>query len=258
MKAFVIGWPIEHSLSPVMHNAAFAALGIDARMEPRAVKPEELATFVDELRAPDVLGASVTVPHKVAIMERCDEVTHTAREIGAVNCLHVASGRVIGHNTDAAGFHDAMIAAGFTIAGTHAVLLGAGGASRAVEHALQFGGATTEKVRRPWTVAQLRDSFARADLLVDCTSAGLDAASDVEFTDALPLDALPPRAWVATLIYHRRTRLLELAAARGLHTHDGRGMLARQAAHAFGLWTRREPPIDIMTRALDDALVKSA
>ncbi|MGE5184763.1 MAG: hypothetical protein ACM31C_21975, partial [Acidobacteriota bacterium] len=100
--------------------------------------------------------------------------------------------------------------------------------------------------------------LARAELVVDCTPTGLDAAADAAFAAALPLDALPAGALVATLVYHRRTALLERAAARGHPTLDGRAMLVHQAARAIAIWTGREPPVDIMTRALDAALVKSA
>ena len=263
MNAYVLGWPIAHSKSPAMHDAAFAALGLPARMLPLAVPAERLAQAIAELRAEPMLGASVTIPHKLAVAALCDEISGDAREIGAVNCLELAGPRVIGHNTDAGGFLDGLVAAGCDVRGKCAVLLGAGGASRAVEYALDSAGASVEVVARtprtgtrPWTDATLRDAFARADLLVDCTPAGLDAGTDAAFTSGLPLAALPPHAWIGTLVYHRRTRLLDAAAGR--RTFDGRAMLVHQAARAFQLWTQLAPPIDIMTRALDDSLVKSA
>jgi shikimate dehydrogenase len=258
---YVIGWPVSHSKSPPIVNAAFAALGCDARMDALAVPPEQLAQTIAELRARgDVLGASVTVPHKEALVASCDELDASARAIGAVNCVAFVSGRALGHNTDAGGFRDAL---GFAPA--RAVLLGAGGAARAVHHAL--AGDRVVIARRtvawtnahPWTDAELRAAFERADLLVDCTSTGLDAATDAAFADALPLDALSPAARVATLVYHRDTRLLERARALGHPTLDGRAMLVHQAARAIALWTGRPAPIDVMTRALDAALaVKNA
>jgi len=252
-RAFVLGWPIAHSKSPAIVNAAFAALGLDARMETRAVPPEQLATAIAELRALPMLGASVTVPHKLAVAALCDELRDAARELGAVNCLQLQHGRLVGHNTDARGFLDGL---GRDVRGARAILLGGGGAARAVAYALRGAGAIVETFTRPFAGAELRDAFARADLLVDCTSAGLDPTSDAAFTAQLPLPALPPAAWVGTLVYHRRTQLLDAAAPR--HTFDGRAMLVHQAAIAVGLWTGRDPPIDIMTRALEDALVKSA
>jgi shikimate dehydrogenase len=250
-----------------MLDAAFAAAGLTERMLALAVPPEQLDAIVARLRAEPMLGASVTLPHKLAVAPLCDELAADARAIGAVNCLALADGRLVGHNTDAGGFLDGLIAAGFDVRGKLAVLLGAGGAARAVAYALGEAGAIASVIARnphdvawaqawPWSAAQLAECFARADLVVDCTPAGLEPATDAAFAAALPLAALPPNAWVGTLVYHRRTQLLDAAAPRP--TFDGRAMLVHQAARAFQLWTHLAPPIDIMTRALDDALVKSA
>lgn len=267
--AAVIGWPVEHSRSPQMFEAAFAAAAIDAVMIPIGVPPESLAQIVGALRAMRALGASVTLPHKLAVAARCDELSAAAREIGAVNCLHVDGDRLVGHNTDAAGFSDALIAAGFAPAGKRCVILGAGGAARAVAYGLRAAGASAVDVvarqperitwtpARPWSTRELQDSFARAELVVDATPIGLadgDAAA-VAAIDALPLAALPAEAWVATLIYHRRTILLERAAQRGHSTVDGRAMLVHQGARAFAIWTGASPPIRAMQRALDVSLL---
>jgi len=242
-----------------MHNAAFAACGIDARMEAIAVAPEDLAREVQRLRGLPMLGASVTVPHKIEVAKLCDEL---ATDTGAVNCL-VLGDKLVGHNTDVFGFQDALVDSGFDMRGKHAVVLGGGGSARAVESALRAGGATVDvAARRPDAVAwanayaweQLPARISRADLVVDCTPTGLDAKSDAAFVATLPIDALPEHAMVATLVYHRRTALLDAAAARGHRTMDGRLMLIHQAAHAFTLWTGRAAPIDVMTRAFDDAM----
>jgi shikimate dehydrogenase len=108
----------------------------------------------------------------------------------------------------------------------------------------------------PWTDENLRDCFARADLLVDCTSTGLDEATDVAFAESLPLDALRPAAWVATLVYHRQTNLLQRASARGHSTLDGRAMLVYQAARAYTLWTGIRAPVEVMARALEASLAR--
>jgi len=268
--AAVIGFPIEHSRSPQLLNAAFAAAGIDAVMVPIGAPPEDLAAAVAGLAAMRALGASVTVPHKLAAAALCDELSPAAREIGAVNCLRFDGARVVGHNTDEGGFVDGLAAAGFDPRGRRAVLLGAGGAARAVAYGLRGAGVADDGLaviaRRPegvawaraapWTAARLREAFAAADLVVDCTPAGLGDAGGEEaaFVDALPLDALRPAAWAATLIYHRRTIWLERARARGHSTLDGRAMLVHQGARAFAIWTGRPAPIDAMTRALDRAL----
>ena len=251
MIAYVIGWPIEHSRSPAMLNAAFRALGLDATMEKRAVPPDELARFV---RSEKALGMSVTIPYKEAVLALADDASEEARAIGAANCLQFRDGRVIAHNTDAGGFADSL---GFTP--RRAVLLGAGGAARAVAYALR-GGHVSVVARRPatWTASHAWDELPallrHADLVVDCTSAELHPDGALQ----VPLDQLPENATVASLIYHRRTRLLERAAALGYSTLDGRGMLVHQGARALTIWTGLPAPIDVMSRALDDSLIRNA
>ena len=110
--AAVIGWPVEHSRSPQMFEAAFAAAGLDAVMIPIGVPPDGFAQVIGALRAMRALGACVTLPHKLAAAALCDELTGAARAIGAVNCLHLAGDRLVGHNTDCHGFTDALAAAG--------------------------------------------------------------------------------------------------------------------------------------------------
>jgi shikimate dehydrogenase len=265
--AGVIGFPIEHSRSPALLNAAFAAAGVDAVMVPLGVAPEDLRAAVAGLRAMRALGASVTVPHKLAAASLCDELSPAAQAIGAVNCLRFDGARIAGHNTDEGGFVDGLAAAGFDPRGARAVLLGAGGAARAVAYGLRAAGADGDHLAviardparvtwahaSPWRDAHLRAAFAAADLVVDCTPAGL-GDGEAAFVDALPLDALRPVAWVASLIYHRRTILLERATARDHSIVDGRAMLVHQGARAFTIWTGRPAPLDAMTRALDAAL----
>ncbi|MCW5803659.1 MAG: shikimate dehydrogenase [Deltaproteobacteria bacterium] len=263
--AVVMGWPVAHSRSPQMFEAAFAAAGVDARMMPVAVPPEEFATALAGLRAMRMMGASVTVPHKVAALAACDELTDEARAIGAVNCLALEGTRLVGHNTDAGGFADALVAAGLAPP-RRAVLLGGGGAARAVAHALTTRGATVDVVARhpdrvawtrahPWTFDDLRALLPAAELVVDTTPIGLaDTTAQDAFVDELPLDVLDPSAAIATLVYHRPTRLLERATARGHSTVDGRGMLVHQGARAFRIWTTLSPPLEVMQRALDLSL----
>lgn len=263
--AAVIGWPVEHSRSPQMFEAAFAAAGLDAVMIPIGVPPEGLATVVAGLVAMRAIGASVTLPHKLAAAALCDELSGEARAIGAVNCLRFSGDRLIGHNTDCHGFTDALVAAGFDPAGKRCVILGAGGAARAVAYGLRAAKASTVDVfarrpqsvtwttARPWMAVEQRASFARADLLVDATSMGI-ADGDVETIDALPIESLRGGAWVSSLVYHRTTLLLERAAQRGYFTIDGRGMLVHQGARAFSIWTGSPPPIQAMHRALAASL----
>ena len=262
--AAVIGWPVEHSRSPQMFAAAFAAAGIDAVMVPIGVPPEGFAQVVAGLRAMRALGASVTLPHKLAAAALCDELSPAAREIGAVNCLELAGERLIGHNTDGHGYTDALIAAGFPLAGARCVILGAGGAARGVSYGLRVAGAPSQTViarrpqdvawadARPWQAGELARAFAEADLIVDATPIGL--GGDEAALDALPLDHLPPKAWVTTLVYHRAGRLLQRASAAGHSVLDGRGMLVHQGARAFHFWTGAPAPIVAMQHALDESI----
>lgn len=260
--AAVLGWPISHSRSPAMHDAAFAACGVDAVMLPLAVRPERLDDAVRGLAAMDALGASVTVPHKEAVAGCCAALDPSARAVGAVNCLAFVDGRAIGHNTDAGGFVDGLRAAGHA-AIARAVVLGGGGAARAVVVGLEQLGAevvvvarrpdaVTWRAARPWS--QLPALLATAGLIVDATSAALEPAADAALADAVPLAALPADAVVATLIYHRATALLAAARARGHAVLDGRAMLLYQATRAFTLWTGRAAPVEVMAAALAASL----
>ena len=263
--AAVLGHPIDHSRSPEMLNAAFIADKIDAVMVPISVAPDALAAVVAGLRAMNALGASVTIPHKLAVAKLCDELSPEAKAIGAVNCLQIGD-QLVGHNTDCDGFADALAATGFELRGKRVILLGAGGAARAVAFGVRGGRAIEVIARRPaevswaqawpWTDENLRDCFARADLVVDCTSACLEPETDEAFTSSLPLDALSTGAAVATLVYHRKTNLLERATSLGHSTLDGRAMLVHQGARAFTIWTGMPAPVAVMTRALDNSLAR--
>jgi shikimate dehydrogenase len=276
----VIGAPVAHSRSPDLHNAAFAATGIDAVFVAWHVEPAELAAAVAGFRALGLLGVSVTVPHKRAVAALCDRLAAPAGVIGAVNCLVFeprpgggpgggpgAGIDIVGHNTDAGGFTDSLLReAGFDPRGCRAVLLGAGGAARAVHEGLRAcGAARIDVVARqphavdwtaatPWTPEHLGGLAPACDLLVDCTSLALSPETETHLTAIAPLDRLPAHAVVASLVYHRRPTLLDHARARGLRTMDGAGMLVHQGARAFALWTGVEPPVDAMRAALQAAL----
>lgn len=272
--AAVIGAPVAHSLSPALHNAAFAAAGIDAVFLAMHVAPADLAAAVAGFRALGLLGASVTVPHKERVVELCDRVVAPADVIGAVNCLAFERrGQrvdIIGHNTDAHGFvaalgHDL----GVDPHGARVVLLGAGGAARAVYAGLAGAGAEIHTIiarrpdsaawapggaARPWTAEHLDQALTRCDLLVDCTSLGLDADREARAPAPVPVHVLPDHAVVASLIYHREPALLGQARARGLTVLGGAGMLVHQGARAFELWTGIEAPVAVMRTALDIAI----
>lgn len=254
--AAVIGWPVDHSRSPALHNAAFAALGIDAVFVALPVRPADLAAALRGMAALGFLGASVTVPHKEACLALCDRLDAAADAVGAVNCIAFAGDALVGHNTDAAGFVDALASElGREARGVRAVLLGAGGAARAVAHGLTEAGAGEVVVvarRAPaWCAARGWDELAgllpACDLLIDCTSAALGGEP---YPAPVPVAALPAGAAVASLMYGRPIPLLEQARARGLASMDGAGMLVHQGARAFAIWTGRPAPIDAMRAAL--------
>jgi shikimate dehydrogenase len=262
--AYVLGYPINHSLSPTLHNAAFAELKIAAHMTVLAVEPARLRDTLTGLRGTRFLGASVTLPHKETTANLCDDLSPAARTIGAVNCLQIDGKRLIGHNTDADGFADSLLEAKVSLKGKRVAILGSGGAARAVAHGAREARAIEVIARRshdirwavtwPWTEETLLEVFARSDVIVDCTSAGLSAETESEFVDVLPLAALRSTATVVSLVYHRQPLLLTRATSLGLTTVDGFGMLLYQGARAFEIWTQRTPPIATMRAALGNAL----
>ncbi|HET8629471.1 MAG TPA: shikimate dehydrogenase [Thermomicrobiales bacterium] len=263
----LLGHPVAHSLSPAFQDAAFAAAGIPARYVLWDVAPGELAAAVARLREPGVLGANVTVPHKEAVVPLLDALTPRAARVGAVNTIVKRGAALEGDNTDLDGFLAPLRERGLPLAATRAVLLGAGGAARAVAAALLDAGAPALAVanRTPArAVALARDlgdarvcalglddpalgeACAGAGLLVNATSAGW--GDDAPPAALAALDRLPPGALVYDLTY-RATPFLRAAAARGLATLDGLPMLVEQGALAWRRWTGREPPRAAMRAA---------
>lgn len=262
--AAVLGDPARHSKSPALHNAGFAAAGIDAVYVALTVAAENLGTTIATLRSLGVLGASITVPHKTAVIDYCDALSPAAEAIGAVNTLEFRSdGTLVGHNTDAPGFVRAFEeASGRGFQGARVVLLGAGGAARAVDAGVRAAGAarveivarTPNKVlwatANPWTKFGLEQLLASCDILIDCTSLGLSSEGEAKAPCPMPVHLLPSAAIVSSLVYHRKTQLLTEAEALGLQTVDGAGMLLHQGAIAFSLWTGVPAPIEAMRLAL--------
>jgi shikimate dehydrogenase len=273
MRLGVIGHPIGHSLSPIMHGAALAALGrADVRYEAIDVPPSELAAFVARR---ELSGFNVTLPHKRAVLPLLADVDETARAIGAVNTVYRDGERLVGTNTDAAGLVDSLEEEGVALAGARVLVLGAGGAARAAVVGLADAGVSAISVaaRREEAAVSLVRELARSsvrltahgvdglralaphiDLFVQATSAPLGAEAEV-FARALPLDALAPTAVVLDLVYRpRKTAVLRFAEAHGLRTIDGTGMLVHQGARALSRWLGVSAPVDVMKRALDAAL----
>ena len=276
---WILGFPVSHSLSPAMHNAAFAALDIDARYATHAVEPAKLPAAIDELRSLGIAGANVTVPHKEAVIALLDAVDPAARAIGAVNTIVRDGAKLRGYNTDAPGLCASLLEAGVTLRGSRVVILGAGGAARAAIVGLgQAGAAEVVVAARRADRAQalaaelsaaagtlvrgvdmdagLRQALPTTTLLVQGTSATLISDPNAQaLADSIPIELLPAAAVVIDLVYKPRvTTLMRRAHQRGLKTVDGLGMLLHQGAIAFEHWTSRKPPLSVMRAALEAGL----
>lgn len=263
----IVGHPVSHSLSPRMHNAAFAAQGLDMVYLAFDVAPEALPDAVAGLRALDFRGVNVTIPHKTAVLDLLDSVEETAGRVGAVNTIVNDGGVLVGHNTDLSGFGAALRGLRPEGAmGLSCFVAGAGGAARAVVAALIAGGARSIRVcNRTVTRAEAlcaaastwgatecvvvseeeaAAAAAASDLLVNATSVGL--TSSVK-DSAVPVDILSNHHIVVDLVYAPGlTMLVREARARGATAIDGKEMLVMQAAGSYQLWTGRPAPVDIM------------
>jgi shikimate dehydrogenase len=267
----VLGWPVAHSRSPAMHNAALAALGMDDwRYQHLPVPPALFAETTRALAPAGFLGANVTIPHKHAALALATHASPAARAIGAANTLTFApDGAIAAENTDAPGLIAALERLTDMPAHPRTLVLGAGGSARAVVWALREAGASEVSVwnRTPERAEALaRDLGARAvavpgaaDLLVNCTSVGLQAGVGVERSAThayglnqlgLTFDQLGEYSYVADLVYRPgSTPLLAAARAHGAGTVDGLDVLVAQGALSFELWTGRAAPLEVMHRA---------
>lgn len=258
----ILGWPVDHSLSPAMHNAAFEEMGLNWAYLAFAVHPDRIAEAVHGLAAAGCAGLNVTIPHKQAVLDLCSSISPAAAAIGAVNTLVPdGAGGFRGDNTDAEGFIRSVDeAAPVDLAGVDVLMIGAGGAGRAVAFALKERGAvlrvanrTPEKaaelgIHVPFDPPALDRAASRCALVVNATSLGM--GSD-EVPEGLPLVGLGPDQVVVDLVYRPGgTPWLAAAAGRGARTVDGLGMLLHQGAAAFSQWTGREAPLSAMKRGL--------
>ena len=277
-RVAVLGHPVAHSRSPAMHNAAFAELGLRWRYEAIDVEPERFAAFVRGMPARGFAGANVTIPHKLAALEVADTASPVARAVGAANTLVFRDGAIHAENTDVAGTLTALRErAPEAPAGMRALVLGAGGAARAVVFALIEGGAARVSVwnRHPQRAVDLVSDLAGAagstrlaavespsltgtDVLVNATSVGMEhpgsGAHEPQQTGPfkeLPVsaDELGDRIIVVDLVYRQdRTPLVRAARARGLRCADGMDVLVHQGAASFRLWTGMDAPLGAMRR----------
>lgn len=268
--AVVIGDPVRHSLSPVIHNAAFAACGLDWVFLACEVPPGRVPEALAGALTLGIEGLSVTMPHKAAVAAAVDELTPTAQLLGAVNCVVRDGERLVGHSTDGGGFVDALAdEAGWSPGDARCVVLGAGGAARAVVLALAEAGASEVAVvnrtaRNAADAAALAGARGRVgeaaevgdfDLVVNATPVGMTGHSGA----ALPVDpeVLRPGQILVDLIYEpAETVLLATARERGVRAFNGVRMLVHQAARAFELWTGRDAPVEAMAAATAEALAR--
>ncbi|MGI6357380.1 MAG: shikimate dehydrogenase family protein [Bacillota bacterium] len=290
----LVGYPLNYSLSPAIHQAAYSALGMEAAYLLWPTAPERLAGRVEALRRQaDVVGWNVTVPHKSAIIPLLDDLAPSAQALGAVNTVVKSQGRLVGHNTDLSGFCRSLVQAGVAVAGRKALVLGAGGAARAVCHGLlALAGDKLYLINRTLDRAlrlqrELQEAIAGRALGVAagpaCSDGGQPAVSVVDPQELVPLipdigllvnctSSQDPwatfglagdriwnrgRGWAVDLAYGRMLAgFLDRAKAGGWQTLDGSGMLLWQAVHAVEIWSGVEAPVEAMQRALYRELVK--
>jgi shikimate dehydrogenase len=279
----LIGYPLAHSISPVFQQAALDHLGLDARYELWETERDALAERAASIRRPDCLGANVTVPYKELIIPLLDEIDSLAGRIGAVNTIVNRDGCLCGYNTDMTGFARALREqAGFHAGGAQVVLLGAGGAGRAVTMALIQAGAASvtiadvlpERAEQlvadlggqgdsalrsvPATEHDLAPALASCELLVNCTPIGMRHSKQEHDLPVLP-QLIPPTALVFDIIYNPlETRFLAEARKRGSRTLGGLSMLVYQGVDSFQLWTDTQAPLDVMFEAARRALGATA
>ena len=273
----IFGNPVEHSLSPLMHNAAFAHCAIDAIYVPFHVTADALTGAVASLRALDIKGINVTIPHKETIIPLLDHVDPTARQIGAVNTVMNSNGRLIGYNTDSSGFiRSANQELGFSPPGKQVLLLGAGGACRAAVQALLAAGVqqitvanrnlhravdliTTFQIDETqqqlaavaYGSTEFLQAVSRADLLVNTTSVGLHG----EHLNFFPLENIKGSALIFDMVYSETgTALVRAARLRGVASIDGLSLLAAQGEDAFRIWTGERLPAGFMRQKLNEYL----
>lgn len=274
---YLIGYPVGHSFSAIMHNAAFSHLGLDYRYELRSVKLEELEAFALSMKTPEVRGANVTIPHKIAVVRYLDEIDVVAARIGAVNTIVNDAGRLRGYNTDGLGAMRALEETFGDLRGTKVLILGAGGSAKAIGYHISTQAREIVLLNRTLDRAiELADSLSRSseckayvsakplnrkcltetikgtDIIINATPLGM--SPKIEETP-VARELLNPGILVFDVVYNPpETRLLKEAEAAGARTLTGVRMLVYQGAEAFRLWTGKEAPEELMMREVEKAL----
>lgn len=276
MRLSLLGYPLSHSLSPAMHNAALREVGLsDWRYEAMPTEPARLGEAIEMIRGDEYAGANVTVPHKEKIIPMLDGITPVAEAIGAVNTVVKRDGKLIGHNTDAAGLLADLHTHGVKIHDRVVLVLGAGGSARAAVAACAGMGAKIKIIARrraqaeslrfdlqllitiyDLTINDLHRASHDCTLLLNCTPLGMSPNIDSSpWFDSVPF---PKEAFVYDLVYNpRETKWVEQARAQGLNADTGLGMLIEQGALAFELWTGMSAPRNIMRAAAELKLLEA-
>lgn len=273
LRVALVGYPLSHSVSPAMHNAAFETLGLDWRYESMPIDPSRLGEAVARIRGDGYAGANVTVPHKEKIVPLLDGLTPVAHAIGAVNTLVKRDGKLIGHNTDAAGFLADLYRHDVELSHRIVLILGAGGAARAVVAACSGMGAKMRVIARrreqagalrsiapietfdtfDWTALDFVQASDGCALIVNTTPIGTSPEVEASpWPDGTPF---PPEAFAYDLVYNPADTLFtQQARSGGLRAATGLGMLVEQGTLAFELWTGQTAPRDVMRRAAERQL----
>ncbi|MEO9168155.1 MAG: shikimate dehydrogenase [Aestuariivirga sp.] len=259
-KACVIGWPIAHSRSPIIHNYWLAKYGLEGLYERRPVTAQDLPEFLQNLGAHGYVGCNVTIPHKEEALQHIDHIDDVVRRTGSLNTVYLVGSKTHATSTDGEGFYQNLITTvpGLSLQGKRAILIGAGGSAKAIIERLLRAGITEIAVinRTPERIQELKVSFGSAitglptdhfvseskstALLVNATSQGMAGQPKL----MIDLSALPPEAVVADLVYvPLETDLLKAAKARGLRTVGGLGMLLHQAVVGFEKWFGVRPEV---------------
>lgn len=272
----IIGWPVKHSLSPIMHNAAFEHLGLDFCYIPFAVKEDHVEKAIKGITALNISGLNVTIPHKESLIPFLSETSEEVKMIGAVNTIKIMDNRLIGYNTDGPGFIASLKEAGINIKDHSLLILGAGGAAKAVVFQSVIEGAreiiiSNRTVQKAITMKkqiekhypsakikttgigydELKDIIDRVDIIVNATSVGLKSGDP----SPIPKELINKRMFVCDLIYNPpETSLIKYAKASGCKFMNGVGMLLHQGVIAFKIFTGSEAPVEVMRNSLEDAL----
>ncbi|MEM3640545.1 MAG: shikimate dehydrogenase [Candidatus Bathyarchaeia archaeon] len=272
----IIGEPIEHTLSPTMHNAAFEKLNLDFVYVPFKVKTPMLKEAIEGIRSLGIIGLNVTMPYKCTVMKYLDEIDLTARRINAVNTILNIDERLVGYNTDGVGALNALKENGVTLKGKNLLLLGAGGAGKAIafhtapeveklviiNRTLQKAKKLTEALRKEFSNKKIiykklsnetvKNELKDADILINATSIGMHPNTD---QSPVPSSLLKREICVMDIVYNPpETKLLRDAKATGAKVISGIEMLVYQGAASFEIWTKQPAPVEVMKQAALDKL----